>query len=52
MKKQPRDEMVEKLEKGAVQALDRCFSKYDCVVLPRPVHNVILDSFTFFLDLD
>ncbi|PRP76870.1 hypothetical protein PROFUN_13214 [Planoprotostelium fungivorum] len=37
MKKAPKVEMMDKLEKSSRDALQRCFSDYDCVPLPRPV---------------
>lgn len=32
--------MVDKLDKGALNALQRCFADYDCIPLPRPVERV------------
>jgi hypothetical protein len=40
MKKAPKVEMMDKLEKSSRDALQRCFSDYDCVPLPRPVDKV------------
>eukprot|EP01114_Cavostelium_apophysatum_P013934 TRINITY_DN3481_c0_g1_i2.p1 TRINITY_DN3481_c0_g1~~TRINITY_DN3481_c0_g1_i2.p1 ORF type:complete len:1119 (-),score=263.77 TRINITY_DN3481_c0_g1_i2:20-3124(-) len=37
MKKAPRQEMYEKLDPGAQIALEKCFSDYECILLPRPV---------------
>jgi len=37
MKKQPRQEMWEKLDQGAKNALQKCFQDYDCFPLPKPV---------------